>query len=159
MQITENVYGENHLEVAEVLEFLSESYMNLGDLAKAVELQERALVIAKHVYGENHKRVAVFLTPLGVSYTLAGDVAKARDICERALVISENDEEVVRVLAALGKKWKTMEDCKRREKKAPMNEEAATLAKKNKAAKNKATAALESKKTIKKIRKTKRATK
>jgi len=89
LAIFEKHLGQNHPNVATLVNNLGEVYISLGDYAKARELCERALAIFEKHLGQNHPNVAMLVNNLGSVYKSLGDYAKARELFERALAIDE----------------------------------------------------------------------
>ena len=68
--------GSHHREVAVILTTLGTAWRDLGELAKARELFERALTIGEREYGPDHPRVAASLVNLGGAWTRVGEPAR-----------------------------------------------------------------------------------
>ena len=91
LSIKKDIYGENHLEVANVLSNLGQAYAELNKREEAIQLLQRALRIYKDNYGDNNKDVAKILFLLGMIWeSLSQDqaiqyVTNAYDICKRCL--------------------------------------------------------------------------
>ena len=102
--IEERAYGRDHPEVAITLMNLGNAYYQLGDYAKARDLQERSLAIKERATAASGS--GPDMMNLG-NRTANGDHAKKRDMLERALAIDEraygrDHPEVAATLANLG---------------------------------------------------------
>ncbi|CAK0821458.1 unnamed protein product, partial [Prorocentrum cordatum] len=78
-----------HPPRSEALTSLGNAYGRLGDFAKQLSVQERALKIKEKFYGADHHSVARTLAGLGCAYGRLGDVTKQRQLLERALGVQE----------------------------------------------------------------------
>jgi len=87
--LCEAVRGENHLDVATILDDLAFLYVIQIDYADALPLYERALSIREAALGEDHLEVATSLIHLAVSHHTQIDYADALPLYERALSIRE----------------------------------------------------------------------
>ncbi len=52
--LTEKVYGRQHLKTASAISRVAESYIDLGEYAKALPLHERVLAIREKAMGPDH---------------------------------------------------------------------------------------------------------
>ena len=87
----EEMYGENHVEVALSLVDLAVLYNDQGEAEAAVPLYERALTIFENEQGPNSPDVAQTLTDLAVIHIEAGRDDLGRPQLERAKTILEAD--------------------------------------------------------------------
>ena len=85
-----------------------DAYGALGDHAKKLELQERALAIEERQYGRDHPELAPTLANIGVAHMQFGASDKAREYLERASAIFEraygpdpDSQQCRRILASL----------------------------------------------------------
>ena len=62
-----------------------------GDLDKAINYLERALILDKAYYGENHPAVASLMNNLGTVWSKKGDPKKALQYLDQALSFMTND--------------------------------------------------------------------
>ena len=54
LKIRQNLFGENHMDVADSLNNLGILYQNMGNFPKAEEFLLSALKIRQNLFGENH---------------------------------------------------------------------------------------------------------
>jgi len=54
VEIEEEAYGKEYIELATTLNNQGDALMSLGEYSNALERYERALAIKKSAYGENH---------------------------------------------------------------------------------------------------------
>jgi tetratricopeptide (TPR) repeat protein len=85
----EQVFGQDHPDVALSLNNLGLVLRDLGDLAGAKASFERALRIGEASYGPDHPNVAIRVNNLGGVLKDLGDMAGAKAAYERALRIDE----------------------------------------------------------------------
>ena len=107
VEIDEQRFGPDHLNVAVRLNALGARLHDLRDYSGAKAAYERALRIDEHNLGPEHPRVAIVLNNLGKTMTDLGDLSGAKEALERALRIDEQSfgpdhPNVARVAANLG---------------------------------------------------------
>ncbi|WP_434384894.1 tetratricopeptide repeat protein [Melittangium boletus] len=90
LPLLESRLGENHPELAPVLNCLASLAYELGDYAQSQKAHERALKIIEDSSGRNHPDVASVLSNLANTYMEQGLYAKAEPLFERAVAISES---------------------------------------------------------------------
>jgi CHAT domain-containing protein/Tfp pilus assembly protein PilF len=83
------VLGETHLFVADVLNDLGRTYVDLGEEARAEPLYRRSLAIFEARQGKDHPNTATVLNNLGVVYVETGQYARAEPLYRRSLKIRE----------------------------------------------------------------------
>jgi CHAT domain-containing protein/tetratricopeptide (TPR) repeat protein len=83
--------GERSLEVARILDLLSEAMRRGGKPAEAETraAARRAVNIKEELLGPDHPEVAASLHQLASAYFVAGELAEARPLLERSLAIRE----------------------------------------------------------------------
>jgi len=79
--------GPDHLDVATSLNDLGSLLWNMGDLAGARPLFERALAIREKVFGPDHENVAKTLDGLAETLRKLGETLKAAELDARAKAI------------------------------------------------------------------------
>jgi CHAT domain-containing protein/Tfp pilus assembly protein PilF len=89
LAIREKFLGENHVEVAEILNELGAIFFRRGDYAQAERFFQRALAISEKVLGEDHLEVARPLNNLAFIYQTRGDSQRAEPLLRRSLAILE----------------------------------------------------------------------
>jgi tetratricopeptide (TPR) repeat protein len=90
LSIATQVFGEQHENVATILNNLGVVYQSLEDFEKAIEFFEQSLDIDRNVYVEQHPNVATHLNNLGEGYRSLGENQKAIEIFEQAIDIDRN---------------------------------------------------------------------
>ena len=85
----EKLYGEDHVQTANVLHWLALSYAAVGQYAQAETLYQRSLKIREDKLGPNHLTVAASLHTLASLYREMGQYAKAEPLYQRSLKIWE----------------------------------------------------------------------
>jgi tetratricopeptide (TPR) repeat protein len=108
-------YGEQHPQVATVLNNLGSSWYSLGDHRKAIAYYEQALAIDETVFGRDNPNVAIRLNNLGSIWKTLGDYRKAVGYYGQALsilkeVYGENHPQVATGLNNLGLAWNSLGD-------------------------------------------------
>jgi len=68
LEISRNLYGENHVAVASILTNLAGLYAHKCDLPKAEEFYFRSIKINVTLFGENNQSVATSMSNLGSLY-------------------------------------------------------------------------------------------
>ncbi len=89
LRIYEETLGNEHPDVAAVLNNLAELYRNQGKLSQAQPLFERALRIYEKAFGDEHPYVAAALNSLANLYHGQGKLSDAEPLYERSLRIRE----------------------------------------------------------------------
>ena len=87
--LAEKAYGPADQKTATALGRLAITYGELGDYAKALPLEERALAIREKALGPEHPETVDALSYLALIHNGLGDYAKALPLGERALAIRE----------------------------------------------------------------------
>ena len=88
--IRQNIFGSEHINVAECLNDLAWLYTAVGNFVKAKPLHLRSLAIREKAFGPDHPDVAESLHNLAELYDKQSDYANALPLYQRALVIHEN---------------------------------------------------------------------
>ena len=78
LELARNIYGENHLGTATVMNNLGTLYYSLGQYAKAKPLLQRSLKIRKDRLGPDHIEVAQTMNNLAMLYQDQGQNARSR---------------------------------------------------------------------------------
>jgi len=84
LKIYQDVHGENHLDVAAMLNNLGVLHRKHGQYADAQRLLTRALSIKEKLLGTDHPEVALALSNLAAMYLAQGDGAQAGAFERRA---------------------------------------------------------------------------
>ena len=90
LKIYENLFGENHSDVAMSYNNLGNLYDNKGNLSKAEEFYLKSLKIYENLFGENHSDVAKSYNNLGSLYDNMGNLPKAEEFLLKSLKIRQN---------------------------------------------------------------------
>ena len=90
LAIYEKVLGNDHPNVATIVNNLAELYYAQSDLAKALPMYVRALAIEEKMLGEDHPNIATSLNNLAMLYFAQSDYPKALLLYEQSLAILEN---------------------------------------------------------------------
>ena len=88
LQIAEQAEGQNHPDVAVILNNLAAMYDDNGQSAKAEPLYKRSLTIMEKARGADHPDVAVILNNLAAMYRTQGQFSQAEPLYKRSLSIS-----------------------------------------------------------------------
>lgn len=72
---------------AELCITLAETYRDLGEPVKAIDLLQRALTIYKDLYGREHRRTLETQTELGNAYNIAGKSSQSAELHKEVLEI------------------------------------------------------------------------
>ena len=86
----ENIFGEDHADVARSYNNLASEYYRLGEYNQAKELHEKALTIRKRIFGENDADVAASYNNLASVYGRLGEYNQAKELHKKALTIWKN---------------------------------------------------------------------
>lgn len=89
LPIAENVYGQDHIEVATIINNLGAVLMDMGEMERAKEHYERALEIDENALPSDNPAVARDVNNLGLVLMAMGDMERAKELFERSLRISE----------------------------------------------------------------------
>lgn len=89
-EIASELYGEESIQYASIMEDLSYVYTNLGDCAKSIEYQNRALDIREKVQGTDHYQYAHALGELGKDLMRCGNERDGINYLEDCLRIEKN---------------------------------------------------------------------
>ena len=90
LKIRQNLFGENHSNVATSYNNLGSLYDNMGNLPKAEEFYLKSLKIRQNLFGENHSNVATSYNNLGGLHYNMGNLPKAEEFYLKSLKIYEN---------------------------------------------------------------------
>jgi tetratricopeptide (TPR) repeat protein len=90
LAIDEEVYGQDHPDVARDLNTQAEALRDLGREDEALPLVRRALAIAEKFYGLNHPEVVVHLSGQALALWRLWRVDEALPLFQRALAIDED---------------------------------------------------------------------
>jgi len=89
LEISNETYGDEHLNLVNILDKLAFLYYRLGKYIKAEFLVKKTLSIKGKVFGPNHPNTTETLTNLATLYSTNGKYKKAESLYKRALKISE----------------------------------------------------------------------
>ncbi|MBX9362959.1 tetratricopeptide repeat protein [Streptomyces sp. WAC04114] len=88
MDVAVSLLGENNLTTVAAMSNAGASFRDVGEISKAIELQERALDMAESC-GASNEELAVMTGQLGRTYGMAGDVQKSLLLIERSVSMAE----------------------------------------------------------------------
>jgi serine/threonine protein kinase/tetratricopeptide (TPR) repeat protein len=95
-------FKKNPAMEARILKEIARVYTDLGDLAKARELDEQALALYRQVYGIENVATLNLINNLAITYNYAGETEKAESLYLEALPIAHrilgDDDETTRLL-------------------------------------------------------------
>ncbi len=89
LQIREQKFGEENLDVATAMNDLAEALFNAGKLEAGEPLARKALAIRRKLLGNEHQDVALSLSNLGGGVYATGKYADAESIFREALAIRQ----------------------------------------------------------------------
>lgn len=89
LTLSQQLYGEEHEEVATILSALAWAYKYDGDYVYAKRTHERSLVMRMKLFGENHASVASSLSDIGDLIEAQGKHNDALALHEKALVLRQ----------------------------------------------------------------------
>ena len=87
LMLYEEIFGEDHADVATSYGNLASVYNHLGEYNQAKEFHEKALTIRKTIFGEDHADVATSYSDLALVYNRLGEYNQAKELTENALTI------------------------------------------------------------------------
>ena len=87
LEMTRELVGERHRDVALNLSTLAWIRSDRGDLEGSVELYEQVLEMQRELLGNEHLNVAVTLANMGMNLDMMGDFSRAKSLFEEALRI------------------------------------------------------------------------
>lgn len=85
----EKIYGPDHTEVAESLNFLGNIYLVKADYARAAQTFRRALAINEKNYRREDPRVTTMMSNLAYAYASLGESAKTEELLKEAIARAE----------------------------------------------------------------------
>ncbi|MFZ5904309.1 MAG: tetratricopeptide repeat protein, partial [Chloroflexota bacterium] len=100
--------------VVENSTYIGESHLSMGNLHKAIDYYEQALVLSREI--DDKSRIGNSLSNLGMAYLQLGDSRKAVDHCKSALEIMENfgsKDNIAKTLNALGLAYSALGDARK----------------------------------------------
>ena len=89
LALREQVYGPDHVNVAETLNFLGILYLAKADHERAAQTFRRALAINEKYFDPEDSRVTMLLGNLASAYESMGDAAKAEELLREAIARAE----------------------------------------------------------------------
>jgi CHAT domain-containing protein len=89
LELSEKELGQEHADVAYLLERIGWLYSNKGNYARAGQLFQRALDIDKRALGLEHPQTAEALQGLGDMYSRTDEYGKAEELLQQALTLTE----------------------------------------------------------------------
>ena len=89
LDAAEKALGSNNTNVAKLLSDLAGAYDDMGDSARALDLDERCLSILEGLLGPEDKQVADTVNDLAWEYEQIGDYEEALPLFERSLAVTE----------------------------------------------------------------------
>ena len=89
VELSEELYGENHPDTATSYDNIGCAYDSKGDYDTALEYYNKALAIRQQVLGENHSDTATSYNNIGVVYANKGDYDTALEYDNKALAIKK----------------------------------------------------------------------
>ena len=81
------VLGEKHPDTIRALDNLAYFNKKIGNIDRAIELNERSLALYKSVLGENHPSTATSMNNLGNAYVAKKDYARGIDLLQEAYLL------------------------------------------------------------------------
>lgn len=98
LKLTQQKYGENHIDVAICYSNIGMSYINHGDYDKALDFCRKALMVSLPVFNETHsnsaaKLVAASYNKIGLICENLGDYDQALDFHYKTLELNEKIQE------------------------------------------------------------------
>ncbi len=90
LKIYQDMYGENHLDVAAMLNNLGVLHRKHGQYADAQRLLTRALAIKEQILGPDHLEVALALSNLAAMHLAQGNWAPGATLLGRSLAVREH---------------------------------------------------------------------
>ncbi|MFG2343993.1 tetratricopeptide repeat protein [Streptomyces phaeochromogenes] len=88
MDVAVSILGDNKLATVTAMSNAGASFRDVGEIDKAIELQERALDMAESC-GANDEDLAVMTGQLGRTYGMAGDIENSLRFIERSVSMAE----------------------------------------------------------------------
>ena len=88
LQIKETAFGANHLNTADTIQFLANTFLRDVKFNKSEQLYARVLEIREKALGSEHPDVAASLEDLSVVYRYLNKDTEAEALCQRALEIN-----------------------------------------------------------------------
>ncbi len=89
LAIRQNVYGEEHPDVADSCHNIGDAYYEQGEFAKVLEYYEKALAIRLKVYGEEHPDVAASFNDMCIISRELGQYGKALEYGQKSFLIRQ----------------------------------------------------------------------
>ena len=90
LEISRNLYGENHVAVASILTNIAGLYVAKCDLPKAEEFYLRSIKIDLTLFGENNQSLATSLSNLGSLYFAMENLSKGEELQKKSVKILQN---------------------------------------------------------------------
>ena len=90
LELRREIHGEQHIEVANILNLQGFSFKEIGDYAVAESLYQKALTVQHNVLENKHPDIAETQNNLGVLYRVLGEYDKAENHLSKALKIWRN---------------------------------------------------------------------
>ena len=87
LDIKQNMFGEEHITVAEVLYNIGLVYPKIRETNKAIECFQKARAIKEKMYGKEHDAVAKVIRSLATVYREIGEHSRAIELFEKELKI------------------------------------------------------------------------
>jgi tetratricopeptide (TPR) repeat protein len=85
LSIRSKVFGQNHVDVAESLNYIGACENELCHYKEALENGKNSLAIRLKLFGENHTDVAQSYDNIGISLAMLGDHQKALEYGRKSL--------------------------------------------------------------------------
>ncbi|NEO41912.1 MAG: tetratricopeptide repeat protein [Moorea sp. SIOASIH] len=89
LEIRQEIWGEDHLDVATSLNNLALLYQSQGRYPEAEPLYEQALALTKKLFGQDHPDVATSLNNLAALYESQGRYREAEPLLREALALTK----------------------------------------------------------------------
>jgi CHAT domain-containing protein/Tfp pilus assembly protein PilF len=90
LEITESIYGENHLNVATTLNNIAQLYSVSGRFMEAESSYKRSIQICENALGADHEEVTKSLNNLALLYRSTGKFNDAEKLLKRSMEIIKN---------------------------------------------------------------------
>ena len=111
------ILGENHSDTLTALHNLANSYSDLGNYSKALEIENKVYNARKEILGVNHPDTLKSLANLAISYSDLGDYSKALEMRNaiynvRKEILGEKHPDTLTSLASLAYSYSDLGDYK-----------------------------------------------
>ncbi|KAH3745076.1 kinesin light chain [Pelomyxa schiedti] len=88
LAILKKLYGDQHVDIADVTSNMGQVYYDMGKLEEAVQLYEQTIEMRKRLQGEAHPKTAIAFTNLANVFKRREDFPRAVSLFKQALAIN-----------------------------------------------------------------------